>query len=269
MALRVNVATGLTWRPGSRPGGESGRGRPWLMFASILAAWELGSQIGLFDPFIFSRPSWWPAVFLSEVRAERLWWDLSATLEEFAVSYALAATTGVVIGLMAGWYRAFRQALEPVAWFFYNAPLVAFFPLLIVWLGLGSPTIIALGSLLAFFPIYVNTVSGMTTVSGLLVQCARSFGANTLRIFVHVAVPAAIPSIVAGLRLGVGRALIGVVIGELIGGSAGFGYRMSYAANRLDASLYFVALIMTTLIGLTLTNALRKLEDRSRKYQYA
>src|SRR5262249_10225326 len=160
-------------------GDASGRGRAWVMFASLLVLWELSSRSGLADPFIVSRPSWWPAVFLGEVRAGRLWGDLSATLGGFAVSYAVAAAAGPGIGLLAGWYTAFRSALEPVAWFFYNAPLVAFFPLLIVWLGLGSPTIIALGSLLAFFPIYVNTVSGMTTVSGLLIQCARSFGAGT------------------------------------------------------------------------------------------
>lgn len=264
--MRVCGSTFLNWRPTRQSVGNSSPARVWVMFASILALWELVSRIGLVDPLILSRPSWWPSVFWNELRTERLWWDLSATVREFAISYALAAATGVSVGLTAGWYRAFRYALEPAAWFFYNAPLVAFFPLLIVWLGLGSPTIIALGFLLAFFPIYVNTLSGMTTISRILIQCARSFGARTLQIFVHVAVPASIPSIVAGLRLGVGRALIGVVVGELIGGSAGFGYRMSYAANRLDASLYFVALIVTTVIGLTLTNALRRLEERSRHY---
>lgn len=237
-----------------------------VMFGSILGIWELISQAEWVDPAILSRPSWWPTVFWSELQGGTLWRDLSATLEEFAIAYGLAATSGVLIGLAAGWYRRFRYALEPVVWFLYNAPLVAFYPLLIVWLGLGSPTIIALAYLLAFFPIYVNTMSGMMTVNPVLIQCARSFGASTPRIFVHVAVPATVPSIIAGLRLGVGRALIGVIIGQLIGGTAGFGYRMSYAANRLDASLYFVAFIITTIIGLALTDLLRRLEDRIRHY---
>jgi NitT/TauT family transport system permease protein len=238
-----------------------------IMFGAVLALWELLSRSHLVDPMILSRPTWWPEVLLSEIRAGRLWRDLSVTLQEFAVSYSLAAVVGIAFGLVSGWYYRFRYALEPVIWFFYNAPLVAFFPLLIVWLGLGSPTIVALAFLLAFFPVYVNTVSGMMIVNPVLIACAKSFGASTVSIFLHVAVPAAIPSIIAGLRLGVGRALIGVVVGELIGGTAGLGFRMSYASNRLNASLYFVAFVLATIIGYTLTDLLRRLEERLRQYR--
>ena len=148
-------------------------------------------------------------------------------------TYWRSKSPGIVLfgnmpfGLMAGWYRRLEYLLEPAIWFWYNAPIVAFYPLLILWLGLGSPTIIALAFLLAFVPIYINTFTGMRAVSPQLIQCARSFGCSTLGIFVHVALPGSVPAVIAGLRLGVGRALIGVVIGQLIGGNAGLGYRMA------------------------------------------
>lgn len=238
-----------------------------LMFGGCFALWEIASAMGLVDPFIVSRPSWILEEFLDQVRRGLFWGDLQATLWEFFIGYSLATIVGISGGLIFGWYRRVRFAFEPVLWFLYNAPLVAFYPLLIVWLGLGSPTIIALAFLLAFFPVYVNTVTGVMTVNPVLIQCARSFGANTLKIFWYVILPATMPAVVAGLRLGVGRALIGVVVGELIGGSAGLGFRMSYAANHIDATLYFVAFLATTVIGFTLTDLLKRLEDRLHRYR--
>jgi NitT/TauT family transport system permease protein len=234
-----------------------------LPAALLFALWELLSRAQWVDPMIISRPSWLPEVFVAQLRQGVLWEDLEATLREFLAGYSLAVGAGVPLGLMAGWYRRLEYLLEPAIWFWYNAPIVAFYPLLILWLGLGSPTIIALAFLLAFVPIYINTFTGMRAVSPQLVQCARSFGCSTLGIFVHVALPGSIPAVIAGLRLGVGRALIGVVIGELIGGNAGLGYRMAYASNRMNASLYFVALLMTAALGLIMTELLRRLENRT------
>lgn len=244
---------------------------PWygvvILFGMCFAIWELISQLKLVDPFIISRPSWIAATWWEQVKNGLYLHDMEVTLKEFVISYLLAAVVGIVLGFIAGWYRRFRYSVEALIWFFYNAPLVAFYPLLIIWLGVGTPTIVALAFLLSFFPIYMNTQTGVMLINPLLIQCARSFGAGTPRIFVHIALPAAIPPVVAGLRLGVGRALVGVIVGELIGGTGGFGFRMSYAANYLNPSLYFEAILSTTIIGVIITDLLKRLENHLDRYR--
>ena len=239
------------------------------LFGGCFVIWEVVSRLELLDPFIISRPSLIASAWTTQVERGLFMRDLLATLKEFGIGYGLAVVVGIVLGFAAGWYRRLRYSLEPLMWFFYNAPLIAFFPLLIVWFGVGTPTIVALSFILAFFPIYLNTLAGVTLISPVLIDCARSFGGGTFSIFVHIALPATVPAVVAGLRLGIGRALVGVVVGELIGGSAGFGYRMAYAANHVNATLYFVAFLATTVIGFVMTDILKRLEDRLHRYRTA
>ena len=191
-----------------------------------------------------------------------IWNDIWVSTQEVVYGFALAVVVGLPLGLLMGWYRRFAYALEPFISFFYSAPRIALLPLLIIWLGIGIWSKIAVIFLGAFFPIVINTVTGVRNLDASLIKAARSFGASDAQIFRTLALPGSVPFILAGLRLGVGHALIGVVAGELLAAQAGVGLMMAKAGATFQTSKVFAGLIIIAGTGILITAMLQRIERR-------
>jgi len=168
----------------------------------------------------------------------------------------------VTLGVLAGWFRTVEYALDPFIWFVYSAPLIAFYPLFVLWLGLGTHTVIAISFLLSVTPITVNTATGIRTLSPTLLLAARSFGARPRDVLWKVALPASVPMVAAGLRLGVGRALTGVVIAELFVPSGGLGSSIAYNGGLLRTTEMLASLMVIVVLGVICTQGLTFVESR-------
>lgn len=231
-------------------------------FGAILVAWEIGARVGWLNPFFTSQPTAIVGALERELLSGELARALTVSLIEFGAGFGAAIVVGLVLGVMAGWFRTVEYALDPIVWFIYSAPLIAFYPLFVVWLGLGTRTVIAISFLLSVTPITVNTISGIRQLSPTLVIAARSFGARPLDILWKVALPSSVPMIVAGLRLGVGRALTGVVIAELFVPSGGLGSSIAYNAGLLRTTEMLASLMVIVAIGVGCTQSLSAIEAR-------
>jgi NitT/TauT family transport system permease protein len=143
----------------------------------------------------------------------------------------------------------------------YALPRSALLPILILWLGIGIRSKIAIVFLGAVFPILINAMAGVRTIDEMLLRCARSFGANDRQLFLTLAVPSSVPFIVTGLRLGVGRALVGIVVGELVAATAGIGYMMSVAGATFQTDKVYVGIMLLAGTGYVLTALLKRLES--------
>jgi NitT/TauT family transport system permease protein len=142
----------------------------------------------------------------------------------------------------------------------YAMPIIALGPLFILWLGIGIGSKIAIVFLTAVFPILINTVTGLTNADRILIEVARSFGANSFQIYTKVRMPAALPFIIAGLRLSVARALVGVVVAELFGARAGLGFLIVNAAQSFDTAGLFVGVIVLAIAGVVSVELLKWIE---------
>ena len=231
-------------------------------FAAILVAWEGVVRVGLANPFFISQPTAIATALADQARSGDLARNLGVSLAEFAAGYVAAAVVGIALGLLAGRLRTFEYILEPFLWLLYSAPLVALFPLFVLWFGLGSGTVIAITFLLAVTPITANTLSGIKEVNPNLIHAARSFGANEGDLLRKVILPASLPLLVAGLRLGVGRALTGVVVAELFGATAGLGYSIAYYGGLLKTTEMLASLMVVVALGVVSTQTLSALEAR-------
>lgn len=239
--------------------------RSWLgvlSFAIILVAWEAAVRLGWLNPFFTSRPSLIFVELIAEAKSGELFRNIRVSLGEFAVGFGSAVLVGLVLGIAAGWYRIIEYILDPFVWFLYSAPLVAFYPIFVIWFGLGMYTVIAISFLLAFTPVMVNTIAGIKSVNPGILLAARSFGARPHDVLWKVALPASVPMIVAGLRLGLGRALTGVIIGELFASSTGLGYSIAYNGQLLKTTDMFVSLMVIAALGVIGTQTLSALEAR-------
>jgi NitT/TauT family transport system permease protein len=239
---------------------------PLVLLGAFLVVWETVASERWVNPLLISSPT--------RIAAAAAWlWahgfaeDLRISATEFALGFALAVATGLPLGLALGWYRRPRLALAPFIAMLYALPRVALLPLLLLWLGIGIESKIAVVFLGAFFPILLTVITGLRTLDPLLTNCARSFGASDRQIFTTLALPGALPFIVTGMRLGIGRGLVGVVVGELIASTGGVGHMMARAGVTFQVDKVFVGVLVLAGAGLALTEVLNQAERRLERWR--
>jgi NitT/TauT family transport system permease protein len=229
--------------------------------AVFLLLWELLPGLGVVPPLFTSSPSRVLAAAQS-LAADRLWRDILISGTEFGVGFSLAVLVGVPLGVALGWYHRWHAVFDPFVSMLYVTPRVALLPLLILWLGIGLASKVAVVFLGAVFPILINVIAGMRTIDHTLLMCARSFGARDRQIFLTLALPSSVPFMLAGLRIGVGRALVGVVVGEMVASTGGIGHMMAVAGSSFQTDKVFVGIIIIGIFGYMLTSLLNRLERR-------
>jgi len=218
---------------------------------ALFALWELVAALGLEPPIVLPSPA-----------APDLVANFVASGQELLYGLVLAVAVGVIAGMAIGWYPRLGYFFDPFVNFLYAVPRVALGPLLIVWLGIGLSSKVALVFLTAVFPVLVNTSSGIRSLDSHLVRVARCFGANDLKIFRTIALPGSVPFILGGLRLAVGQALIGVFVAELLGAQHGLGAMIQNAGEQFQTDLVFAGLLIFAAVGMLLTSLVRWLERR-------
>ena len=229
--------------------------------AFFLLLWELAPALELVNPLFSSSPS---RIFVAAqwLFANGLWYDIGVSTSEFALGFGLAVVIGIPVGVALGWYPTLRAMFEPMVMALYSVPRVALVPLLILWLGIGLESKVAVVFLGVVFSIVVSVTSGMGTADGVLVRCARAFGASERQVLWTVVLPGSVPFIITGLRLGVGRGLIGIVVGEMVASQAGIGHMMARAGATFQTDKVFVGVILLAIFGLLMSSSFQWLESR-------
>lgn len=230
--------------------------------ALFLGVWEWAVESGRVDPLFLSSPSI-VATRLYEVFADgSIWPHIYASGEVALWGFALSVLVGVPLGTLMGRVRLARDTLEPFIMAKYSSPTVAFLPLLIIWLGIGVMSKVALVFLGGVFVIIINTEAGVANVDRRLIETARSFTANEAQILWKIVMPAAFPFVLAAMRLAIGRVLIMVVVAELYAATAGLGYLIFQAGAAYDTAMIFVGVVILAGAGIVLNSLLRAVERR-------
>jgi len=186
---------------------------------------------------------------------------LSSSLRTLMVGFVTASIIGIVVGLLIGRYRAVDAATDWLVNALYATPLIAVIPLVILWFGLGDSAKLFIVTILAVFPVLINTASGVRNVPRSLIDVGAAFAANERQVFLKIIVPAVIPFIMTGLRLGIGRAIIGMVAAEFFTAITGLGALIVKYGNQYDTASMFVPILILMLLGVTLTTVVRRLEE--------
>ncbi len=229
---------------------------------AFLAAWEIAPRTRLVDVTYTSQPSRVVAAGWEIIRSGGFLRDVSVSLLEFAIGFVLAIAVGVPLGLLLGRFPALRYLLDPPIMAIYATPHLALLPIIVVWLGIGMQSKIAIVFVGSVIPILVNTMAGVRGVERSWIVAARSFCAKEWDVFAKVILPASLPSVILGIRLGLSRAVLGVVVAEMYQSQAGVGNQiMRYGSEfRTDHLLFDVLLV--SVFGLSATSAVRALEEK-------
>lgn len=226
----------------------------------IVAIWTLLTALEIEPPILLPGPGDVIDAFAEMFSSASIWGDMHASGVELLYGFGLATVVGIALGLAVGWYRRVGYVVDPFVNFLYAVPRIALFPLLIIWLGIGLTSKVALVFLLGVFPVLINTSSGVRSLDPELLRTARCFGASDLQIFRTVALPGSIPFILSGIRMAVGQCLIGVFVAELLGAQQGIGRLMTNAGDQFQTATVFAGLVIFAAAGALLTALVRRVE---------
>lgn len=227
---------------------------------SILVFWQV--IIWFFEPPAWLFPS--PARVWERcgelISAGALFPHVRVTAIEVIVGYLLGVTAGLITAYPISQMPLVEKIMTPYLVAANSIPLIAFAPLLLLWLGNEIETKIIVAAMIVYFPVTVSAIAGFhqrSTLHQRLMKCLR---ANKLQRFLYLELPSATPGILAGMKIAAPLAVVGAVVGEFLGTGEGLGHLVMEANGLLDTPMLFVAIIILALFGILFYTATLALE---------
>jgi putative hydroxymethylpyrimidine transport system permease protein len=239
--------------------------RPLLVFAGLLLAWALLVRATGVERFILPGPERVAAVLLA--RWPLLLEHAAVTASEILLGLLLGTLLGVLSALSVAAVPRLRPWVLPVLVVSQAIPVFALAPVLVLWLGYGLASKVAMATLIIFFPVTAAFLDGLRRTDPGWLDLARTMNGSRRALLWHIRVPAALPGLASGLRVATAVAPIGAVVGEWVGSSAGLGHLMLHANARMQVDLMFAALLVLALFAVALYFAVDALLRRALPWQ--
>lgn len=232
----------------------------------ILLVWFVVTNFGIANSKMVPTPqAVWNAfidIIQNGYKNYSLLQHLGASMERLFISFFFAALIAVPFGLASGYNSKIRAIFEPIIEFYRPLPPLAYYTLLVLWLGIGNESKITLLFLACFAPIYISCVSAVLKIKEDYINSAHTVGASKYQIFIHVILPSCLPDIFVGIRTAVGVAYTTLVAAEMVAAKSGLGWMVLDASNYLRSDIIFVGIIIMGITGILLDQFLRILEKK-------
>ena len=237
--------------------GDSGLLVPFVVAITLLVAWETMSRLGVLRPVLFSSPLVIGRTLVSSFASGEMVGHMVATLTRTVAGLALGAVPGLLLGLAMGWSTPLRRALDPIFAALHPIPKIAILPLLMIFLGIGEASRIAVASVAAFFPMLINTMAAVRAINPIYFEVAQNYGASRYRLFARVVLPACLPLVFSGLRLAANVTLLVTIGAEIVMADRGLGALVWLSWETLRVELLYATLVVIAALGIGLTGGLR------------
>ena len=238
-----------------------------LLLVVLLGAWELGVRVFHVPKFLIPRVSdigvaLWRGLAISPFAKDSLWYHSAITVTEILLGFFVGSAIGLAIGVVVSQMPKLEAILEPYVSALQSLPKVAVAPIIVVWLGFGIGSKVAIICLLTFFPVLVTSIAGFKAVDPDRIDLLRSLSATPWQIFRKAKFPSALPYIFAGLNMAAAFAVVGAIVGEFVGAQAGLGVLIQQMEAQMDTGGSFSVFIVLSVIGIALTAILRRIQQR-------
>jgi ABC-type nitrate/sulfonate/bicarbonate transport system permease component len=217
---------------------------------SALAVWEMLSHSGwLYRDVVPSLLSILRAL-IALLTSPSYYFNLGVTAAEIATALAIGGLSGVAAGILLGANRFLSKAFESYIYYLGPTPKIIFFPVMIMWFGVGPESKVALGTLSCFFPVALSVAAGMRGIDKALIRVGESFRAGPWQMVVKIYLPAMRHPIINGIRLGLGVALIGTLLAETKLSNEGIGFLIINAYSTFDMPRMYAMLIVLFVLAI-------------------
>jgi ABC-type nitrate/sulfonate/bicarbonate transport system permease component len=232
------------------------------IIVGILMIWEATAASGLlFRDVVPSLLVIGRAV--GQLLADReFYWHLGVTATEVGTGLVIGGLAGLACGLALGASRFLSRAFEHYLYYLGPTPKIIFFPIMIMWFGVGLGSKIAMGTISCFFPVALSVAAGMRQIDSVLIRVGRSFRANTWQMVTKIYLPAMRAPIINGVRLGLGVAIIGTLLAETKLSNRGVGYLIINSYATFDMPRMYSLLIVVFVVAIGANTIVSRFADR-------
>jgi NitT/TauT family transport system permease protein len=234
--------------------------RRGLIILILLGLWEAVRRFNVVGPLLLASPSEIAGALFNS------WFDyliaLRVTAIEIAIALAFAWTLGIAAGTIAGLRPFLTATAGPLLSSLFAVPLISWYPLFMVWFGIGITSKITYAVVSGFFPIAINTMNGIRTLESQYLLLGKAIGCSRRQIVFRILLPMAMPSIVSGLRIGTALVVIGVIVAEMLASLGGIGYLISYYRSIYATAHVYLGILFAVGCALVANWGLSLIERR-------
>lgn len=207
-----------------------------------------------------------PAMTLAEtyklVTGHDFWPNVASTFRAFGIALVLAIGGGLLIGLGLGSHRTIGDAGEPALMAFYTVPKVAFFPIILLFFGIGVAAEVVFGAIHGVVPVAIFTLNAVRNIKPVLLKTARVMGLGQLQTWWTIFLPSAVPEIFTGIRIGISLTFIGTILSEMFGSHQGIGFMLMNAIGINNGDLTMALAVLIMAFAVTVSVALLAVDNR-------
>ena len=236
-----------------------------IAFLAIMAgAWFFATETASISALFLPKPATVYASFMRLVQTASFWSAVLVTLTTILKAFVIAIVSGILVGYAVTRSKLATQVIEPVISGLFTVPITLFFPMFILFFGIGTGSKVAYGATYAFFPIALNTIAAFATMEERYLRAARSMGASQFETFRHVLLPGALPVLITGMRIGFFICFASVLGGETISSVAGIGRNIAHAAELMESARMYAWITFVILTSVTLNLVVYAFENHIR-----
>lgn len=240
---------------------------PLLFLFGLIFLWEIVIKVFKIPPYLIPSPFSIATDFIADIQS--LLFHASITLWEATLGLMIAIILGITIANVFVWSSTLEKGLYPLAIASKTTPIIAMAPLLVLWFGNGSLSKVVAATLIAFFPILVNTVKGLKTVDGEALELFESLTATKIQTLTKLRFYSALPYIFSAAKVSTSLAVVGAIVGEFVGANKGLGYLILVNSYHLETVKMFSAVIAAAILGILLFWIVSTIEKRIVFWQVA
>jgi NitT/TauT family transport system permease protein len=237
------------------------------LLIGFIALWEGSVRIfqvphWLLPPISDIAVALWNGLATSPFARDGFWYHSFVTMTETVLGYLAGCGVGLALGVAISQTDNLEAVLRPFIVAFQSLPKVAVAPIIVLWLGFGLGSKVAIVALLTFFPVLITALAGFQAVEPERIELLRSLSASRWHIFTKVKFWTALPFIFAGLEMAAAFAVVGAIVGEFVGAQSGLGVLILQLDSAMDVGGSFAVFVILSLMGIALSAVIRALQNR-------
>lgn len=232
------------------------------IFVFFFSLWEAASHFRWIDPLLFSSPRKIYNLFIAKVTDGSLWVHLNVTLFETIAGFIIGTFAGILLAAILWWSNRFSKIIDPYLVILNAMPKVALGPIIIVALGPGYISIIAMGAIISIIITTLVVYNAFQEIDSNYIKVLQSLGASKSVCFKEAIFPASFPTMISSLKVNVGLSWVGVIVGEFLVSKQGLGYLIIYGFQVFDFTLVLFALLIIAFFAAIMYQLVEKLEKK-------
>lgn len=219
-----------------------------LILVGLIALWEILANLNIIDSFITSKPSRILNTLIN-LSSNDLIHHIGVTTYETVIGFLLGTFLGIVIAIILWWSKFLEKVFEPFLVILNSLPKVALGPIIILWVGAGTPAIIVMAMAISLVVTILEILNGFIRTDKDLIKMAKTFNSNKFQILTKIVIPANIGTFFNSLKVNIGLSLVGVISGEFLVSKAGLGYLIVYGGQVFKLDLVMTSVIILGILA--------------------